>query len=326
MPQTCLLAEASLRRNYADLSFCPQDRAEDLEKSKRRSLSRLQQVRGGFGILEGGKGQGDRTAFLEEAMLPPAIGSLTSAALAGNLEEKLFAAVNVEEHLLLKACGRPEEDAELVSRVRALERDLADERHPFAQDSRFDYLSYRPVLAGSGLHLTLVLHLPMLSFLRQIPKLSDALLREERCVLKPLTAPEARNPGRIFLLSNASSQGLGDEEILSMVRRCGGKLDEKETVLRGKALDGSGESSMSDQVWRSYGILRHARRLSVHDFLSHWSNMRLGAAAGVLPLSLRQADDLLDCAPDSAFSRDGLEIRTIPYRRADRVRQAISGG
>lgn len=326
MPQTCLLAEASLRRNYGDLSFCPQDNAEDLEKSKRRSLSRLQQVRAGFGVLEGGKGECDKTVFLQEAMLPPAFGSLTSAAFAVNAQEKLFAAINVEEHLLLKACGNPEEDLALVSRVRALEQDLADDHHPFAMSARFDYLSYRPVLAGSGLHLTLVLHLPMFSFLRQIPKLSDALLREDRCVLKPLTAPEARNPGRIFLLSNASSHGLGDEEIVSMVRRCGGKLDEQETVLRGKAIDGSRESGMSDQVWRSYGILKHARRLSVHDFLNHWSNLRLGAAAGVLPLSLKQADDLLDCAPDSAFSRDGLETRTIPYRRADRVRQAISGG
>ncbi len=326
MPQCCLIAEASLRRNYGDLSFCPQDNAEDLEKSKRRSLSRLARVRSGFEILEAGKGKGAGSAFLKETMLPPAFGNLTSAALAANAQEKLYAAINVEEHLLLKACGKPEEDLELVGRVRALERDMADDRHPFAQNARFDFLSYRPVLAGSGLHVTLVLHLPMLSFLRQIPKLSDALLREDRCTLRPLNTPEGRNPGRLFLLSNSSSQGLGDEDILFMVRRCGEKLNEKETLLRGKALDGSKASGMLDQVWRSYGILRYARRLSVHDFLNLWSGIRLGAAAGVLPTSLKQADDLLDCAPDGAFSGDGLEPGSIPYRRADRVRQAISGG
>ncbi len=326
MAQSYLIAEVSLRRNYGDLRFCPQDSAEDLEKSKRRSLSRIALMRGGFEILEPGKGAGPDSPFLEEALLPPTFQNLTSAALAANEEEKTYAAINIEEHLLLKACGDPEEASVLVSRVRALERDMADEKHPFAQNGHFDYLSYRPVLAGSGLHMTLVLHLPMLSFLRQIPSLTDALLKEDRCTLKPLNALEGRNPARLFLISNASSHGLRDEEILSMVHQCGEKLDAKEKILRDKALDGQKMSGVLDQVWRSYGILGCARRLSSNDFLNLWSGIRLGAAAGVLPLSLKQADDLLGLARDSAFFKEGVEPKTIPYRRADRVRQALTGG
>ncbi len=323
---SCILAEASLRRNYQDLRFCPQDITEDLETSKRRSLARLSEKRPGFSLLEPGSGDQYAIRFMEEALLPPAFEKLTQSALAVVGGESLYAAVNIEEHLLLKARGKPEDATELIARVRSLEQDLADENYPFARNQRFDYLSYRPMLAGSGLHVSLVLHLPMLSFLKQIRQLSETLRQEANCILKPFGWLDRRNPARLFILTNASSQGMNDEEIMAAVYSCGETLDKKEGLLRGKSLPVNKPSSMADQVWRAYGTLRYARRLTPSDYLNLWSSVRLGAAAEILPLPLEKADGLLSLSRDSLFYGEETDPRTYPFRRADAVRRALSGG
>lgn len=103
-------------------------------------------------------------------------------------------------------------------------------------------------------------------------------------------------------------------------------LAEKESLLQEKSLAGNPQSVLNDQVWRSYGILGSARRLTSADFLNHWSNLRLGITSGVLPVPLAKADELLQFANDHVFLAEDDDNRTLVFRRADRVRRVLSGG
>ncbi|HSK67950.1 MAG TPA: hypothetical protein VLA21_01680, partial [Candidatus Limnocylindria bacterium] len=85
-------------------------------------------------------------------------------------------------------------------------------------------------------------------------------------------------------------------------------------------------SAALDQAWRSYGIIKYARKLIPNDFLTHWSSVRLGSANGILPLTLEQADSLLPLALNGTFAAQGGDPGTFPFRRADEVRRVLSGG
>ncbi len=319
-----LTVQAMLRRNYQDLLFCPQDDAKDLATGKNRILGRLMEKRTGFEVLETAEERAS-LPYEDSILLNGGAEMLREATLAHDAGENLLVAVNYGEHLQLMARGAQNEAPLLVSRVRALEGDFVDEAHPFALSERFGFLSYRPALSGSGLHVSYLMHLPMLSFLRQVRALDQAARNGQGCLLKEVSA-SGRNPSRLFVVTNLGSQGAQDLQILEAVGAFARQLDEKEGLLRDKAVNQTRHSTALDQAWRAYGVLRHARRLPAAEFLGLWSSLRLGAAAGALPLSLQEADALLGLAADSAFWGEGVEPKTIPFRRADAVRRSLSGG
>jgi protein-arginine kinase len=173
MMEDVLLAEVLLRRNYQDLQFCPQDKQEDMEKSRSRGLSKAGAMLPGSvtydakGLLKG------NLPYLQELLLPSDFRRLNEAALVVSEQAQQAIAVNMDEHLVLKSWGGAEQVEELIEKTRLGESQVQDDNHPFAQDAQFGFLSYRPQLAGSGLHVSLVLHLPMLHFLKQIRPLME---------------------------------------------------------------------------------------------------------------------------------------------------------
>ncbi len=316
---------ASLRRNYADLAFCPQNNAADLQAGKQRTLARLGPALARFKQFHTGMPDTQSAPYADAGLLIPDFDKLNEAAFLADDESGIYVLINAEEHLIVKARGPADGMGTLVQKVRRMEAALTDPRNPFAFHERFGYLSYRPQLAGSGLYLSVLLHLPMLSFVKQVRK-QDAVPDEFGCVLQPLGGNPAFNPSRLFSLTNAKSQGLDDDQILDSVLASAESLDRKEESLRQKGFSHPRASSALDQAWRSYGILMYARKLIPNDFLTHWSSLRLGAAAGILPITLDLADSLLPLAMNGRFIAQGDDPATFPFRRADEVRRILSGG
>lgn len=325
MIDSVLATEVSLRRNYQDLRFCPQDHQEDLSKSLRRSLDRLRPLFPNDTETDAGFPAVKSVPYLQELLLPKDFQRLTAAGLLVDWHQGIAAALNMDEHLVLKAFGMPGDIISLIQRVRSLEEAAGDSNHPFAQDDQFGYLSFKPQLAGSGLFITRVLHLPMLHFLKQVRQVTDSL-KEMGCLLKPVSAQDGRNPARLYTLSNLGSRQSSDQEAQRLVEEGTAMVVSRETLLQAKALPEDGNSTFADQVWRSYGVLQHARRLTPSDYLSHWSNLRMGAGKGILPLTTQTADELLALANDHAFIREGADHRTFVFRRADQVRRVLAGG
>lgn len=324
MQQASVYTEVSLRRNYQDLRFCPQNSQQDLQESRRRSLAALETGFPGGKVLDTGAMIRQGLPHVQEALLPRDYHRVASAALF-DAGEGLSAAINMDEHLVIKAAGELEDLDKLVSQVRQAEQSLVQEGLEFARDEDFGYLSFRPALSGSGFYISAVLHLPMLHFLKQFRSLKDTL-DERGFSLKPLAMKDGRNPGKLFVLSNNGSHRREDRQTVADVLELAGMLAKKEADLQQKAMAGNGNSTFADQAWRSYGILRYARRLSASDFMANWSNLRLGSLAGFLPLELGRINQMLAYANDHAFLSEGDDPKLFVARRAQSVRQALSGG
>lgn len=325
MDQNVLFAESTLRRNFQSLQFCPQNDREDLSRSAGHSIGRLRDALEGFRLIPIRGLSVQNLSFTQQLMLPRELGKLEDAYLVTDAENAFSATINLDEHLVLKYRSEAGDLQEMIDKVRGLEDSVSDPDFPFAKDRQYGYLSYRPLMAGSGLYLNLLLHLPLLHYLKQIEPLGREL-RERGLLLRPAGGSDSKNLARLFLFSNLSSLNLTDQQILEAVQEGVRLLTEKEGALREKALNGSGHSMLLDQVWRSYGILRYARRLSANDFLSHWSGLRLGAFSGFLPMSVKAADSLLVYGNDQPFLEKGGLPNTFIFQRADAVRLALSGG
>ena len=98
-----------------------------------------------------------------------------------------------------------------------------------------------------------------------------------------------------------------------------------ELALRQKAAQ-DGSVTLEDNVFRAWGLLRHARILALGEFFHHWSYIRLGCAMGMLPLSLDTVDSMLDQVQEAhlkSFAEQPLEGNLLDRERATRVRQLL---
>lgn len=110
-----------------------------------------------------------------------------------------------------------------------------------------------------------------------------------------------------------------------MVTTLGHQLMDMEQSLRAMALQ-DGRLPLEDVIWRAYGVLSNARILPMNEFYDHWSNLRLGAALGLINLSPDQVDTLLDMAQPAhlcCWREEDLTGRDLDKARADRVRDAL---
>ena len=325
MQELILFSEAALRRNYQDLSFCPQNNLVDLALSRSRSMNVLGDLFSDA-ILMDAKEQGEQMLpFLQTALLPAKISQLDQAALFVDEASGFSAVINMDEHLVLRQTAQTEDLQQQVADVRKREAQLLGKGLQFAKDPNFGYLSYRPILAGSGLYVSLVMHLPMLHFLKQMRPLTEGL-KEKGCVVKPFVPAGSRNLARLYVLSNAASQDLSDEEILRQLHAGMEMLADKEQAIRDKALAQKDQGTVADQAWRAYGVLKYARRLTEQDLLTHWNSLRIGVIGGILPLALSTVDALLHYANDAAFKQEGETTNHYVFRRAEAVRRTLAGG
>ena len=117
------------------------------------------------------------------------------------------------------------------------------------------------------------------------------------------------------LTSTAAVSGLRSRSRLTMM----------EQNLEEKALT-TAKIETEDAVQRAFGILTHARILPRGEFYQMYSNLRLGATMGLLPLSVQKVDEVLDQAQDAhlcIYAGETLSGQALDAARADRVRELL---
>ena len=176
----------------------------------------------------------------------------------------------------------------------------------------------------SALRASLLMHLPMLTRGKKMGQVVQ-LVAKVGMNIRGVYGEGSEALGDVYLLSNQVSLGRSEQELISMVTTLGHQLMDMEQSLRAMALQ-DGRLPLEDVVWRAYGVLSNARILPMNEFYDHWSNLRLGAALGMINLSPDRVDTLLDMAQPAhlcCWREEDLTGRDLDKARADRVRDAL---
>jgi len=99
--------------------------------------------------------------------------------------------------------------------------------------------------------------------------------------------------GNLFQISNQTTLGRSEEEIIDSLAKVTQQiieyeLNSQETLMQDAA------DEIEDKVWRSYGILKHARVLNSGEVMNLLSALRLGVSLKLIDkVSLQQINELL---------------------------------
>lgn len=242
-------------------------------------------------------------------------------------DEALSVMVNEEDHLRIQVVHAGLELAkcwEVIDRVDdALERSIDYAFHP-----RFGYLTTCPTNAGSGLRMSVMLHLPALRLCGEIDKVRRAAT--DMCLaVRGFYGEGSDHAGDLFQISNQTTLGKPESAVLADIQDgIIPRVIEYERTAR-EHLASKRRRQFEDAVFRALGLLRAARLLTPEEAIGQLSLVRLGVVTGLIKDLQEQAVTQLFLLTQPAHLQRLLGKTMDQQRRrearADLVRERLGG-
>jgi len=162
----------------------------------------------------------------------------------------------------------------------------------FDFNDKFGYLTSCPTNVGTGLRASILIHLPGLVLTRKIDDIIGSISRVG-LVVRGFYGEGTDVLGNLFQISNQTTLGRTEDEIIDSLVKVSRTIIESEQNAQEELMTDAPEQ-IEDKVWRSYGILTHARVLTSNEVMNLLSALRLGLSLGLIDkFSNRELNELL---------------------------------
>lgn len=306
-----------LARNYADVPF-PQrmgdydyetiiDRTENALMGENYTLRRMAAL-----------SKNARGCLVEEHMISPELAARDSGAVLLNEDRTVSVMIGEEDHLRVQALlpglqlGTAMELAAEVDRtIERMER--------FAFDRNWGYLTSCPTNAGTGMRVSVMLHLAGLSMLSQTGQVIQAV-SQLGLTVRGLYGEGSEASGHLYQLSNQVTLGRTEEEILQLLSDTAEQVIGKERAARQLLMERD-KLGLEDKLMRSYGVFISARLMTTKEFMNRLSNARLAADLGMIDVTQSQLTALMNAVQPATLERSA--GRELNQRERDALRAQI---
>lgn len=321
-----------LARNLAGYPFV--GRANEAQRSEILNRCRTEVTRGrlGDGLLWVDLADStalDRQLLVERHLISrqhASAGDDLPRSVAIGADETFAIMVNEEDHLRIQALRSGMQLAEAFEQTSQID-DLLEEQMDFAYSQRFGYLTACPTNVGTGIRVSVMLHLPALRLTGEIEKVRRAA-RDMRLAVRGLFGEGSEALGDLYQVSNQTTLGRSEQELLMEFQQdVVPQIIAYEQQAR-QALMQQRESQLDDKVWRAWALLTNARMLSAEEVLSLLSHLRLGINLGrITTVDIPTVNELfLLMQPAHLQKLSGSEMPPAKRRevRAKLIRQRLS--
>lgn len=233
----------------------------------------------------------DRQVLVERHLISSQLASGAGPrGVAFSSAESISIMTNEEDHLRIQVIRRGLQIDDAWKTISVVDNALENEL-PYAFSPDLGYLTACPTNLGTGLRVSVMLHLPTLRETNQIDKVIRAAARVG-LVARGLFGEGSHPEGDLFQISNQVTLGRSETEILNEVGRMVLKIIEWERGIRSLLLE-QDRMKIEDRIHRSLGALRSARKITSHETMKHLSALRLGINLDLLPdITLQTINEL----------------------------------
>jgi len=192
-------------------------------------------------------------------------------------DQRVAIMTNEEDHLRLQVYSAGLQLDDTWAKADALD-DRLESQVAYTFSPKLGYLTACPTNVGTGMRVSVMLHLPALVLTRQIEKVFHAVARL-RLAVRGIYGEGTQAVGDIYQISNQASLGRSEHDILQNLGSVISQIIEYEQQARHVLVDES-PTALDDRVHRSWGLLTHARTISSEETLTLLSAVRLGIHLG----------------------------------------------
>jgi protein arginine kinase len=201
-----------------------------------------------------------------------------SRAVAWTQDESLAVMINEEDHLRIQVMTNGLQLQKTYERICHVD-DILETKIEYAYSPQYGYLTACPTNVGTGIRVSVMLHLPGLKMTQEIEKVFRAA-KDMRLAVRGLYGEGSEPIGDFFQLSNQITLGKTEEEVIeSLVVHAVEPIVEYEKRARQKLMQEK-QTALDDKIYRAQGILSQARLISSEEALYMLSYVRLGIHLG----------------------------------------------
>jgi protein arginine kinase len=226
--------------------------------------------------------------------------------------ESFTAMINEEDHLRLQVIKSGLQLTDCAKQINRID-DLIEQKVDYAFSTKLGYLTACPTNLGTGIRVSVMLHLPALKMTGHTEKFLNAT-RDMNLAVRGLFGEGTDSAGDFYQLSNQVSLGVSEEQIVSdFENKIIPEIVDYEIAARRHLLKDSSDS-LDDRISRATAVLKSARLISSHEALHLLSHLRLGInmheTLGASTPAIEQLCSLKDAAAPDADA-EKISIRTI---------------
>lgn len=239
--------------------------------------------------------------------------------------ETLSIMINEEDHIRLQSLVSGFQLAEAWRLADSTDDEL-EAGLDYAYDDEWGFLTACPTNTGTGLRVSVLIHLPALVLTKEIEKVLRSV-NQMGLAVRGLYGEGTDVVGNLFQISNQTTLGVTERATLESLERVTRQIlaaeeRARETLLRDARIQ------IEDKVYRAYGNLRFGRAMSSEEVVNLCSAVRLGVAMDFTDLPpLQVLNELLVITyPAHLQRRLGLRLEGEErgVRRADFVRTYLA--
>lgn len=225
----------------------------------------------------------ERNCLVEEHVISPDFASESALyrILITDENGNLAVMVNEEDHVRIQALYAGFKLEEALKKANVADDAIAS-GCKIAFDEKKGFLTGCPTNLGTGLRISVMLHLPALGACGYI-KNTVASLNKIGLTVRGIYGEGSEAQGDLYQISNEVTLGISEADTAEKLKGAVNHVVERERDLRKKLLESERAGELLDTLWRSYGTLKYARRIDTAESAKLISNVRLGVSCGVIP-------------------------------------------
>ncbi|MDE7405307.1 MAG: protein arginine kinase [Clostridiales bacterium] len=221
-------------------------------------------------------------------------------------DENVSVMVNEEDHIREQVIMSGLSLDQAYDRVNRID-DVLGKNLNFAFDGRFGYLTSCATNLGTGMRASVMMFLPALTIQNMIDGCINGVARLNMTV-RGVYGEGSRAEGYLYQVSNQRSLGLRETDIIDSVKGAINHIVDAE--LKARQLLKRDEAELKDKIYRAWGTVTNAYKLSTEEAMQYLALVRLGHYYGYIDIPDLNAFQKLitDCQPANMQKAGGYNM------------------
>lgn len=270
-----------LARNFADYKFASRIEEDDAVRMVNSVVGQFQKDYSDEYryIFMNNCSESRRNALKEKRTIGSYLVKSKTGAAILSADEGTSVQVGAEDHIRIQtlesgmnipACFKKANDVD----------DYIDSNFDYAYDEKYGYKTTYPTNVGTGMRAGYTLHLPALADAKRISHIGTELGRFG-INMRMIYGDSESGYGNLYQVSSQKTLGQEEKEIIKDLDDIVIQIINQEREQQRYRYD-KDKYGTEDRAYKSYGVLKYARKLSLRDAMSLLSELMLGISLGIL--------------------------------------------
>lgn len=267
-----------------------------------------------------------KQSLVEKHMISPEFANakpVETKAIILNEEENICIMIGEEDHLRLQVFHEGLDLENVLNLAVEIDEKL-NEKLNYACHAEYGYLTACPTNVGTGMRASVMVHLPGLSLTGNIGKVLN-VVGNFGMTIRGVYGEGTQSKGDIYQISNNQTLGVSEKEIVKSLKMMTEKVIAQERMAR-KVL-ASKPLELEDTVYRAFGILTNARKLTADECMKLLSEVKLGTDLGIIKemtdYKVKQLELYTKPANLQKYLGEALDAYARDCKRPEVIRQVL---